>query len=148
MTLNQATGVLWTHEHGPRGGDEVNVIQKARNYGWPVITYGLNYNGTVLSKLSTQEGMEQPELYWLPSIAPSGMAFVTGERYKGWKGHLLVGSLRFKYLNLCKVNGNKITDQEILLRNVGRVRDVRMGPDGYIYVSVENPGAIFRLIPV
>lgn len=148
MTVNPATGAIWANEHGPRGGDEVNIVQKAKNYGWPVITYGLNYNGTVLSTLSAKEGMEQPQLYWLPSIAPSGMAFVTGDRYKAWKGHLLVGSLRFKYVNLCKIKDNKITGQEILLKNIGRVRDVRMGPDGYIYVSVESPGAIFRLLPV
>ncbi len=147
MTVNPTTGALWAHEHGPRGGDEINIVQKAKNYGWPVITYGLNYNGTVLSPLSAKEGMEQPQLYWLPSIGPSGMAFVTGDRYKAWKGHLLVGSLRFKYLNLCKMKDNKITGQEILLKNIGRVRDVRMGPDGYIYVSVESPGAIFRLLP-
>ncbi len=148
MVINPETGVLWSNEHGPRGGDEINIIKKGENYGWPVISYGLNYNGTVLTKNSSLEGMEQPLLYWLPSIGPSGMAFVTGERYKSWKGHLLVGSLRFKYLNLCKVEGDKISGQEILLKNVGRLRDVRMGPDGYIYVSVENPGAIFRLVPV
>ncbi|MFC0772386.1 PQQ-dependent sugar dehydrogenase [Terrimonas alba] len=148
MTLNPATGEIWINEHGPRGGDEINIIGKGKNYGWPVITYGINYNGVPITNLTKKEGMEQPELYWVPSIAPSGMTFVTGDRYKNWKGDILVGSLRFKYLNRCKIKNNKITSEEMLLKNIGRLRDVRMGPDGYIYVSVESPGAIFRLVPV
>lgn len=102
----------------------------------------------MLTATSAKTGMEQPQLYWVPSIAPSGMVFVQGDKYKSWKGHLLVGSLRFKYLNLCKVSGSKITGQEIMLENIGRVRNVIMGPEGYIYVSVESPGIIFRLMPV
>jgi len=148
MILHPITGDIWVNEHGPRGGDEINIIRKGKNYGWPVITYGINYNGKPITNVAKKEGMEQPELYWVPSIAPSGMAYVTGERYKQWKGDILVGSLRFKYLNRCKMNGNKITGEEMLLKNIGRLRDVRMGPDGYIYVSVESPGAIFRLLPV
>lgn len=148
LALNPATGVMWSHEHGPRGGDEVNIIEKAANYGWPVISYGINYDGTSFTQETSKEGMEQPVLYWVPSIAPSGMAFVKGDRYKGWEGDLLVGSMRYKYLNRCKVENNKIVDEEILMKNIGRVRNVEMGPDGYIYVAVENPGAIFRLVPV
>ena len=149
MAMHPKTGEIWTNEHGPRGGDEINIAEKGKNYGWPVISYGLNYNGTVLTKFTAKEGMEQPLFYWIPSIGPSGMAFVEGDRYKGWKGDVLVGSLRFKYLSLCKLRGNKVVKEEILLKNIGRLRDVRMGPDGYIYVSVENPaGAIFRLVPV
>jgi len=148
LTIDPLTGKLWSTEHGPRGGDEVNIIGKGRNYGWPVISYGINYNGTIFTNITAKEGMEQPVLYWNPSIAPSGMAFVTGDRYKNWKGNLLVGSLRFKYLNRCVLKGNKIVRQEMLLKNIGRLRDVRMGPDGYIYVSVESPGAILRLTPI
>ncbi len=148
MTRHPATGEIWTHEHGPRGGDEVNVIKKASNYGWPVISYGINYDGTTFTNLTAKEGMEQPMHYWIPSIAPSGMAFVTGDRYKAWKDNLLVGSLRFKYLNRCVVQGGKIVKEEILLKNVGRLRNVSMGPDGYIYVAVEEPGFVFRLMPV
>ncbi|WP_276502791.1 PQQ-dependent sugar dehydrogenase [Terrimonas pollutisoli] len=148
MTINPGTGEIWINEHGPRGGDEINIIGKGKNYGWPVISYGINYNGVPITNITKKEGMEQPELYWVPSIAPSGMTFVTGDRYKNWKGDILVGSLRFKYLNKCKIRNNKITDEEMLLKNIGRLRDVRMGPDGYIYVSVESPGAIFRLVPV
>jgi aldose sugar dehydrogenase len=146
--IHPITETIWTNEHGPRGGDEINIIHKGKNYGWPAITYGINYNGRIITNKTALPGMEQPLHYWIPSIAPSGMAFVTGERYKGWKGHLLIGSLRFKYLNLCQIKGNKVINEEILFKNIGRVRDVRMGPDGYIYISVENPGAVFRLVPL
>lgn len=146
LTIHPKTGEIWSHEHGPRGGDEINLVKKGANYGWPVITYGINYNGKTISNKTAEEGMEQPLLYWIPSIAPCGMSFVEGNRYKGWEGHLLSGSLRFKYLNLSYLDGHKITKEEKLLKNIGRMRDVRMGPDGYIYVAVENPGMVFRLV--
>lgn len=149
MALNPSTGELWETEHGPRGGDEINIITPSTNYGWPVTSYGINYNGTTITDKTTAPGIEEPLLYWLPSIAPSGTAFVTGDRYKAWKGALLVGSLRFKYLNLCYLDGHKITGQEKLLKNIGRLRDVRMAPDGYIYVAVEDKkGSVFRLVPI
>lgn len=149
MAVHPVSGEVWTNEHGPRGGDEINIVKTGRNYGWPVITYGINYDGKVISKITAKEGMEQPLTYWVPSIAPSGMAFVTGERYKGWKDAVLVGSLRFKYLNLCYLDRNgKVIREETLLKNIGRLRDVRMGPDGYVYVAVEQPGYVFRLLPV
>jgi glucose/arabinose dehydrogenase len=148
LTIDPSTGLLWSHEHGPRGGDEINLPVAGKNYGWPAISFGINYNGKIITDKTAMVGMEQPLLYWIPSIAPSGMAFVEGNRYKGWKGNLLVGSLRFKYLNRCQVTNGKITKEELLLKNIGRLRDVRMGPDGYIYVAVENPGYIFKLIPI
>lgn len=148
MALDPATGLLWTNEHGPRGGDEINLVKKGANYGWPVATYGINYNGTVISPRSVMKGIEPPVVYWIPSIAPSGMAIVMGDRYPAWKGGVLTGSLRFKYLNLSIIRNGKPVKEEMLLKNVGRMRDVRMGPDGYIYISVENPGYIFRLVPV
>jgi glucose/arabinose dehydrogenase len=149
MAVHPTTGIIWENEHGPRGGDEINLIAKANNYGWPLTSFGINYNGKIITDKSTAPGITDPLLYWLPSIGPSGMAFITGDRYKPWKGHLLVGSLRFKYLNLCYLKNGKVVKQEILLKNIGRVRDVRMGPDGYIYVAVEHPAAaIFRLKPV
>ncbi|WP_266202538.1 PQQ-dependent sugar dehydrogenase [Pontibacter kalidii] len=148
MALHPQTGAMWTHEHGPRGGDEVNIAEKSKNYGWPVISYGINYNGTVLTELTRKEGMEQPLYYWVPSIGPSGMAFVTGSRYKNWEGDLMVGSLRFQFLSRLKMDGNKILSEEKLLKNIGRVRDVKMSPDGYLYVAVEQPGVIYRLVPV
>ena len=149
IAFHPVTGELWETEHGPRGGDEINIITPGSNYGWPVTSYGINYNGTTLTDKTTAPGIEEPLLYWLPSIAPSGTVFLTGGRYKGWEGALLVGSLRFKYLNLCYLDGHKITGQEKLLKNIGRVRDVRMAPDGYIYVAIEDKkGSIFRLVPV
>ncbi|MEJ8801550.1 PQQ-dependent sugar dehydrogenase [Pontibacter sp. H249] len=148
MALHPETGKLWTHEHGPKGGDEVNISEKAKNYGWPVISYGINYNGTVLTKLTQKEGMEQPLWYWVPSIGPSGMAFVNSNRYKGWENDLMVGSLRFQFLSRLEMDGNKIVKEEKLLKNIGRVREVKMGPDGYLYVAVEKPGVIYKLIPL
>lgn len=148
LAMHPETGVMWDHEHGPRGGDEVNIIEKGKNYGWPVISYGINYNGTTFTNKTEQEGMEQPDLYWVPSIAPCGSTFVTSDRYPAWKGDLLVGSLRFKYVNRCIVENNKIVGEEKLFKNIGRVRAVEVGRDGYIYVSVESPGVILRVVPV
>lgn len=148
MVMNPATGEIWEHEHGPRGGDELNRIQKATNYGWPVISYGINYDGTVLTPLTAQDGLQQPNHYWIPSIGPSGMTFITGDRYPAWKGNLLIGSLRFQYLNRCVLENGKVVKEEILLQNIGRLRSVEMGRDGYIYVGVEGKeGYVFRLLP-
>ncbi|MBK8634047.1 MAG: PQQ-dependent sugar dehydrogenase [Saprospiraceae bacterium] len=148
LAYHAETGVLWAHEHGPRGGDELNIIKKGANYGWPNISYGINYDGTSFTQKVAEEGMEQPVHYWTPSIAPCGMAFVNSAIYPGWNGDLLVGSLRFKYLNRCILKDGKVIQEEVLMKNIGRLRDVRQGPDGYIYISVEEPGFIFRLIPL
>lgn len=139
---------IYNNEHGPRGGDEINLVGKGNNYGWPVITYGINYDGTILSKETAKEGMEQPVFQWTPSIGPSSMKFVTGDRYPGWKDDILSGSLSFKYLERVHLENGKVTEQEKLLENAGRVRNVTMSPDGYIYVAVESPGMILKLIPV
>ncbi|MGM0589575.1 MAG: PQQ-dependent sugar dehydrogenase [Bacteroidota bacterium] len=147
MALHPTTGELWEHEHGPRGGDEINIIRKGNNYGWPVISYGINYSGTEFAEDTAKAGMEQPRWYWDPSIAPSGMTFVTSDRYPEWKGHLLVGSLKFNYLVLCMLDGNKVTDNEILFEDIGRVRSVEQGPDGLIYVGTESERGIVRLEP-
>jgi glucose/arabinose dehydrogenase len=126
----------------------VNIVKKGANYGWAEVTHGIDYNGTIISDLKQKEGITDPIKIWVPSIAPSGMAFVTGNRYKGWEGSLLVGSLSFKFLSRLEVNGNKIVKEERLLQDIGRVRDVRMSPNGYVYIAVENPGVIYRLVPV
>lgn len=147
LALHPETGELWATEHGPRGGDELNIVRKGRNYGWPEITYGINYNGTTISEFTAKEGMEQPVHYWTPSIAPCGTAFVTGSAYPAWKGNVLVGSLSFRYLERCEIKGEKVTHREKLLEGIGRVRNVKQGPDGYIYVAVELPGVIVRLLP-
>ncbi len=148
MIIHPETGVIWSTEHGPRGGDELNIIQKAKNYGWPIISYGINYDGKILTPYTIRDGMEQPLVKWVPSLGPSGLTVVTGDKYPAWKGDLLMGSMRFKYLNRVDLNGNVPGEQEALLKNIGRVRFVEMGPDGFVYVGVEDPGFIFRLLPV
>ncbi len=148
LAMHPTTGVIWEHEHGPRGGDEVNIIEKSLNYGWPIISYGINYDGTIFTSLLEKEGMKKPVIFWVPSIAPSGMTFINSDKYPGWEGNILAGSLRYKYLNLCKVIGNQITDQTMLAKGIGRVRNVEMSPDGYIYFSVENPGIIYKIVPL
>jgi len=148
MAMDPSTGLIWEHEHGPRGGDEVNIIQKGVNYGWPTITYGINYNGTIITKDTVKAGMEQPVIFWRPSIAPCGMDFVESEMYEPWKGNILVGSLKFRYLKRLEIKDKEVTHQETLLENIGRVRAIRQAPDGYVYVAVEGPGMIIRLVPV
>jgi glucose/arabinose dehydrogenase len=148
--LNPATGVLWTHEHGPQGGDEINIIRAGTNYGWPVITYGANYGtGTKIGEGTAKEGMAQPIYYWVPSIAPSGMAFYTGDRFPKWKGNLFVGALKDQLLVRLVIDGEKVTKEERMLQGVlGRIRDVRNGPDGYIYLLTdESDGVLARLEP-
>ena len=148
IAVHPETGALWDSEHGPRGGDEVNICVPGKNYGWPVISYGINYNGTTFTDKTAMDGMEQPEKYWIPSIAPSGTVFVKGDIYPKWKGDLMVGSLRFNYLNRSIIKNNKIIGEEMLLKGVGRMRDVQIDKNGYLYVAVENPGAIYKLVPV
>lgn len=146
LVTHPETGEIWDHEHGPRGGDEINIIKKGANFGWPVITYGINYSGTEITDKKEMDGMEQPIHYWVPSIAPSGMAFVTSDAYGDYRGSLLVGSLAFQYLERVVLDRNKVVSREKLMEGEGRVRDVREGPDGLIYVAVEGKG-IYKLVP-
>ncbi len=146
--LHPQTGELWTHEHGPQGGDEINVMRAGRNYGWPVISYGVNYGiGTKIGEGNAKPGMEQPLHYWVPSIAPSGMAFYTGDKFPNWKGNLLVGALRDEMLVRLELNGEKVVREERLLKGqIGRIRDVRVGPDGLVYLLTdEREGVVLRL---
>jgi glucose/arabinose dehydrogenase len=147
-SIHPLTGELWASEHGPKGGDELNLIEPGKNYGWPVISYGINYNGTILTELTEKEGMEQPVYYWTPSIAPCGMTFLAGDKYKKWQNNLFIGSLRFQYLERVVVNGHSVSHTEKLLQGIGRVRNVVIGPDELIYVATETPGKIIRLVPV
>jgi len=143
-------GAFWMHEHGPQGGDEINVPQPGRNYGWPVITYGENYGGGPIGEgITAKAGMEQPLHYWVPSIAPSGMAFLTSDRYgPAMKGNLFIGSLKFGYLARLELGGGKVLREHKLLEGLGRVRDVRQGPDGLLYLltDLEN-GRLLRVVP-
>ena len=150
MVIHPKTGEIWEHEHGPRGGDEINIIKKGLNYGWPKITYGKDYLDYVgispLGKKTSGPGLEKPLYYWVPSIAPSGMAFSTSDVYKDWKGNLFVGSLKFNYLERLIIEKNKVVKREKILDKIGRVRNVVEGPDGYLYLGVEGKG-IIRILP-
>jgi glucose/arabinose dehydrogenase len=144
------TGEVWTHEHGPQGGDELNVLRPGRNYGWPVITYGVNYgSGTKIGEGTEKPGMEQPLRYWVPSIAPSGMAFYDGDKFPGWRGNILLGALSYQMLVRLELDGEKVVKEERMMQNtLGRIRDVRVGPDGFVYVlSDDRRGVLARLEP-
>lgn len=148
--LHPRTGQLWTQEHGPQGGDEVNVIRPGVNYGWPVITYGVNYGfGTKIGEGTHKEGMAQPVHYWVPSIAPSGMAFYSGSKFPKWNGNLFVGALKDQMLVRLVLDGEQVVHEERLLKNrFGRIRDVRQGPDGHLYLLTdENNGMLIRIEP-
>ena len=146
MEINPFTNEIWSHEHGPKGGDEINIIKKGENYGWPKASYGRNYSGTKFTDHTTLPGMKSPIHYWTPSIAPSGMAFINNDKYGKWKGNLLVGSLKFQYVSRCILKGNRVFKEVKLLEGVGRVRSIEQGLDGFIYVGVENLG-IIKLLP-
>jgi glucose/arabinose dehydrogenase len=146
--LHPATGELWAHEHGPQGGDEVNVVEAGRYYGWPLLTFGRNYGiGTRIGEEGPKPGFEQPLKVWVPSIAPSGMAFLTSERYPGWKGNLFVGALRGQALVRLTLDGRKVVGEERLLEDLKeRIRDVRQGPDGWLYVVTDSAdGRVIRV---
>ncbi|WP_068772705.1 PQQ-dependent sugar dehydrogenase [Termitidicoccus mucosus] len=150
LARDPAGGGLWETEHGPRGGDELNLIRPGANYGWPVITYGMNYNGTPVSAFTAKEGMEQPVRHWTPSIATSPLHFYTGDKFPRWKNNLFLGSLAGQQLVRFVIDGDKIANEEIVFKNLGRIRDIATGPDGLLYVSLELPGEpsrIVRLIP-
>jgi aldose sugar dehydrogenase len=149
LAINPATGKLWEHEHGPRGGDEINIIEKGKNYGWPVIGYGIDYNGAKIHESTHKAGMEQPIKYWVPSIAPSGMAFSSGKLVPGWKNTLFVGALAAELLVRLDVEGDRVGKEERLLQGLReRIRDVREGPDGALYLAADSDaGRILRVAP-
>jgi aldose sugar dehydrogenase len=150
IALRPGTTEIWEHEHGPQGGDEVNILKAGANYGWPKITYGIDYDGSIISDKTALPGMEQPVVYWVPSIAPSGMAFYAGDKFPKWKGDLFVGALAKTHLRRLHLDGAKVVEQEELLAGLEeRIRDVRSGPDGYLYVVTDNAsnGRVLRLEP-
>jgi glucose/arabinose dehydrogenase len=150
LAINPADGKLWEQEHGPMGGDEINLIQPGRNYGWPRVSHGLNYDGTPVGTGKAQmAGMEDPLWHWTPSIAPSGMAFYTGDLFKGWKGSLINGALKFQLIVRLELQGDKVVKEERLLQGLReRIRDVRQGPDGALYLLTDNnAGRILRVTP-
>lgn len=150
--LNPATGELWSVEHGTRGGDEINIPRAGKDYGWPTIAYGIEYRGgPITGGIQAQDGMEQPRYFWDPVIAPSGMLFYTGDLFKAWKGNLFIGGLASQQLTRLTINGEKIVDEEHLLEDMTpreRIRDVRQGPEGAVYLLTDNPkGRLLKLVP-
>jgi glucose/arabinose dehydrogenase len=147
LAIHPETGELWAAEHGPLGGDELNLIKSGSNYGWPIITYGRNYNGTPITDIVRKDGMEQPVWYWKPSTAVCGIAFYHGKLFPKWNNKLLVGSLKYEDVRLLDIENDRVMHEEVILKNAGRVRDVVCGPDGAIYVVLNSPGTILRLTP-
>lgn len=141
------TGQIWATEHGPMGGDELNLLQPALNYGWPLTTFGINYDGKIISEDSELPGIETPRLHWTPSIAVCGIDFHEGSQFSKWNGDLFVTSLKFNEIQRLHFNGDEIVSKEVLLKNAGRMRDVEVAPDGSIYVLMNNPGRILKLTP-
>lgn len=147
LYFDKANNRLWEVEHGPRGGDELNILEKGKNYGWPVITYGINYNGTPITNITEKEGMEQPVKYWTPSIATCGMTMVTSDKYPAWRGNILVAALAGTHIARVEMNGTRATGEEKLLQGIGRVRQVSQSPDGYIYAVTEGTGLLIKILP-
>lgn len=149
LTLDTDTGTIYLHEHGPRGGDELNRLEPGKNYGWPAITYGMNYSGAYVSPFTEHPSMEQPLKYWVPSVAPSGLAYYNGDAFPQWKGDLFVGTLVTKDVRRLDMENGKVVAEEILFAEIGeRIRDVRVGPDGFIYILTDSSeGKIIRVVP-
>ncbi|OJV11760.1 MAG: hypothetical protein BGO12_03645 [Verrucomicrobia bacterium 61-8] len=141
------SGILWETEHGPRGGDELNIIRKGLNYGWPTITYGINYSGTPITDHTSQDGMEQPITYWTPSLGACGLTVYHGDKFPQWEGNLFAGALALTKIVRAKLDGQKVVEQEDILKGTGRIRDLRVFDDGYLYVVYDNPGKVVRLVP-
>ncbi|EAZ79466.1 PQQ-dependent sugar dehydrogenase [Algoriphagus machipongonensis] len=148
LYFDKANNRLWESEHGPKGGDELNLIEKGNNYGWPEISYGINYDGTVLTEFTEKEGMEQPATYYVPSIATAGITMVTSDRYPAWKGDILIGALAKTHINRVDMEGTEALSQEIMLQDIGRVRQVKESPDGYLYAITEGTGLLVKILPV
>ena len=145
MVYDAENDRIWAVEHGPKGGDELNLIEKGKNYGWPKTSFGINYDGTILTPNKEMEGVTNPKRFWVPSIGPCGMTIVTSNRYPAWKGNLLVGAMAFTHIARLKMDGTKFVSEEKMLQGVGRVRCVAQSPDGYIYAITEGPGKLVKL---
>ncbi|HEX8038690.1 MAG TPA: PQQ-dependent sugar dehydrogenase [Chryseosolibacter sp.] len=147
MALHPVTGEIWATEHGPMGGDELNILKKGANYGWPIVTFGVDYSGEIVSDKTAMPGMEPPILQWTPSIAVCPAEFVTGKLFSKWSGNLLVGALAFEEIRRLVIDKDKVTEQEMILKGVGRVRDLKTGPDGALYVLLNSPDMVLRISP-
>lgn len=147
LAYDSTHNILYATEHGPRGGDELNSIEKGKNYGWPVITYGIDYSGAIISELTEKEGMEQPIHYWTPSIAACGLLYYTGNKFPEWQGNLFSGALALTHVARVELKNGNYAHEEKLLQGIGRVRHIAQSPDGYIYVLTEGPGMLLKLTP-
>ena len=148
LAIDPVSSTIFETEHGPRGGDELNILMSGNNYGWPEITYGKNYSGTTITKYTHKKDMQQPVIHWTPSIAVCGIDFYDGELFKNWENNLLVSSLKFENLYRLEIEDNKVVQQEIIYKAGSRIRDVETGPEGFIYLALEDPGRIVRFIPI
>ena len=148
MAVHPETDKVWITEHGPMGGDELNLVGAGNNYGWPVVTYGINYDGRIISELTKKEGMTLPVFYWRPSIAVCGIDFYRGDLFKRWQNDLILGALKYEEVRILDIEEDRVLHEEIILKNWGRVRDVACGPDGAIYVVLNKPGKVLRMTPV
>ncbi len=147
MQLHPVTASLWAIEHGPKGGDEINLIHKGANYGWPEVTHGVNYDGSIITSDTTKPGMIDPILHWTPSIAPCGMTFVSSDKYQEWQGNMLVGALAGQHIHRVEFQDTTVVHTEKILQDMARFRTINEGPDGYLYVLTEHPGLFFRIVP-
>jgi glucose/arabinose dehydrogenase len=147
LDIDPRDGSLWSTEHGPRGGDELNLVLPGHNYGWPVITYGMNYDGTPITGITEKEGMDQPVIYWQPSIAACGLSFYRGDKFPKWKNDLFAGALAQQEIRRLRIVDKQVVEQEVVLKNIGRVRDVTDAPDGFLYVILNSPDRVIRLVP-
>jgi glucose/arabinose dehydrogenase len=145
LSINPADGLLWESEHGPMGGDEINVIEAGKNYGWPLITYGRNYNGAIISEETRKPGLQQPAMYYRPSIAVSGIEFYRGDQFPKWNNAMFVGALKYETVGVLHVEGGRVLHEETILRNIGRVRDIACDPEGAVYVVANSPDIVLRL---
>ena len=148
LYYEKSNGTIWENEHGPKGGDEINIIKKELNYGWPIVSFGINYDGTIFTNDTARTGMEQPFHYWTPSIAPSSLTRVTSNIYPEWKGDFLSGSLSFEYLERTIMKNNRVVGRERLMPKIGRIRNVVQAPDGYIYIAVEKVAKVYKIVPL
>jgi len=148
LVYDSSSGRLWETEHGPRGGDELNIIRKGANYGWPLASHGINYSGTTITEHQSRPGMEDPVVQWTPVIAASGLALYQGDKFPRWRGNLFAGGLAGQRVVRIELNGAAVTEQEVLLEGTGRIRDVRSFDDGFLYVVYDQPGKVVRLVPV
>jgi glucose/arabinose dehydrogenase len=147
LAQHPVTGDIWATEHGPMGGDELNILKKGANYGWPVITYGVDYSGEIVSDITQKAGMEQPILQWKPSIAVCPAEFSSSPLFSKWENNLLVGALAYEELRRLVIENGEVIEQEMILKGYGRVRDLKTAPDGSLYVLLNNPDMILQITP-